>query len=147
MPRRDLLLTLAAALTVGIFLIPTLLNTGLYSKIPSPLLLLFILIPLLATTGMYFIWFIGKKFSILWQLYKFALVGVLNTAIDFGILNFLIAITQVTSGVGIVLINATSFSTALVNSFFWNRDWVFGQTKRSNFVTFAVVTLIGLSIN
>ena len=147
MKKRDLLLSLAATFLTALFLLPTLINTNLFFKIPQPLLLLFIALPILTLVGIQIAWFLGKKIKLLWQLVKFAQVGVLNTAIDFGILNFFIAITGVASGVGIILINATSFSTALVNSFFWNKEWVFGQTKKSNFLTFAAVTLIGLSIN
>ena len=147
MQRRDLLLSLAAAFLIALYLLPTLINTNLIFKIPQPLLLLFVALPILTLIAIYIAWYIAKKIKLLWQLFKFSLVGVLNTAIDFGILNFFIFITQVTSGAGIILINATSFSTALVNSYFWNRDWVFGQTKKSNFLTFMLVTLIGLSIN
>ena len=147
MQRRDLLLSLAAAFLIALYLLPTLINTNLIFKIPQPLLLLFVALPILTLIAIYIAWYIAKKIKLLWQLFKFSLVGVLNTAIDFGILNFFIFITQVTSGAGIILINATSFSTALVNSYFWNRDWVFDQTKKSKFLTFAVVTLIGLSIN
>ena len=147
MQRRDLFLSLAAAFLIGLYLLPTLINTNLIFKTPQPLLLLFVALPILTLIAILIAWYIAKKIKLLWQLAKFALVGVLNTAIDFGILNFFIFITQVTGGAGIILINATSFSCALVNSYFWNRDWVFGQTKKSNFLTFAVVTLIGLSIN
>lgn len=147
MIKRDFLISLAAAFLTSGFLIPTLVNTNTFQQLPSPLILLFVAFPIVSLTGMFVASLIAQKISLFWQLAKFAQVGFLNTAIDFGILNFLIAITQVTSGTGIILINATSFSTALLNSFFWNRDWVFGQTKRSNFATFAIVTLIGLSIN
>jgi len=90
---------------------------------------------------------IGKKIGILWQFGKFATVGFLNTSIDFGILNFLIAATGVSKGLAIIPMNATSFSIALVNSFFWNREWVFPDRKQANFITFVAVTLIGLLIN
>ena len=147
MQRRDLLLSLAAAFLIALYLLPTLINTNLIFKIPQPLLLLVVALPILTPIAIFIAWYIAKKNKLLWQLAKFALVGVLNTAIDFGILNFFIGMTGVASGAGIILINTTSFSTALVNSYFWNRDWVFGQTKKSNFLTFMLVTLIGLSIN
>ncbi len=147
MSKKDLFLSFAAAFVVGIFLFPTLLNTSLYSKLPFAPLLLLVILPLVATVGMFIAFFLGKKLAILWQLAKFAEVGVLNTAIDFGILNFFILLTGVTSGLGIILMNATSFTTALVNSFFWNKEWVFGESKKSNFLTFFIVTLIGLLLN
>ena len=90
---------------------------------------------------------LGKKVAILWQVAKFGLVGILNTSIDFGILNFLMAATSVTRGIGIIPINAVAVVAAVVNSFYWNKDWVFGQKQGASFLTFSVVTLIGLGIN
>jgi|SRR3990167_6196015 len=147
MPKRDLFLALAAAFLVGLFAIPTLLNTGAYSKIPLPLLQLFLGLPILVTFGMLVAYLIGGKIALLWQVAKFSLVGVLNTAIDFGILNFLSAIFSVTKGFGIVPVNAASVAIAVVNSFYWNKEWVFATKREVNFVTFTAVTLIGLSIN
>lgn len=146
MTKRDLVLSFMAAVGAAVFLLPTLFNTGLYDKYPNILFLLFGAWPLVIVTGMIFAYFVGRKLAILWQFAKFALVGVLNTAIDFGILNFLILITGITSGLGIIFINAASFSMALVNSYFWNRGWVFAA-NRGSFLTFIAVTLVGLSIN
>lgn len=147
MQSRNILLSLSAGFIIGLFAIPILVATGLWGKIPSPLLLLFVLFPLLVVSGMIIAEFIGKKIPIIFQLAKFALVGVVNTAVDFGILNFLITIFQITSGVGIIFINATSFMTALFNSYFWNKDWVFETGKKHTFIGFVTITLIGLSIN
>jgi len=83
----------------------------------------------------------------LWQVAKFALVGVLNTAIDFGILNLLILITGFTAGAGIGIINIPSFTLAILNSYIWNRKWVFENAKQGNFFVFVAVTVIGLLIN
>lgn len=146
MNKKDILLSFSAGLGIAFFLIPTLLNTNLGSKIPLfPVSLL--AIPVITLCGMYVANAISKSLPIIWQLAKFALVGVLNTAIDFGALNFLISRTGVTGGSLIILLNATSFSLAVINSYFWNKDWVFSDGKKSNFVTFFAVTLIGLAIN
>lgn len=147
MEKRDLLFSLAAAFLIALFLLPTLINTQLYNKLPISPILLFGSLPFVIVGGMFVAAFLSQWIAVLWQLAKFALVGVLNTAIDFGILNLLIAMTGATSGIGIIFVNATSFSTALVNSYFWNKEWVFGQGKKSSFLVFWVVTMIGLSIN
>lgn len=144
---KDIFFSFGAAILMAVFALPTLSNTGLYSWLPAPLLLLFIVLPALTVVGMYIATYLARKMAVLWQLAKFALVGVLNTAIDFGILNFLILGTGITGGTGIILINAASFSTALINSYFWNKEWVFAGSKRANFKSFAIVTLIGLGIN
>ena len=139
----------AIGFVVGLFLLPVLINTNLYSKLPPTLLfpILFVALPILSAVGLAFAGLISKKIPLLWQFSKFALVGVLNTAIDFGILNLLIFVTGIASGLAIIPLNAVSFSTAIVNSFFWNEKWVFKAKKEANFITFVVVTLIGLAIN
>jgi len=144
---RNSFLSFAAAVLIALFLIPTLITTQTINIIPFSVYLLFFLLPLVVVPGMIIANYIGKKLGILWQLAKFALVGVLNTVIDFGVLNFLIAITTTTSGIGIIFINAISFLTAVINSYFWNKEWVFTAGKKGNFATFFIVTLIGLSIN
>ena len=144
---RDFYFSLAAAFLTALFLLPTLINTGIYNRLPASPIVLFTLFPIVTIAGMLVASFLGRMISIFWQFAKFGLVGVLNTAIDFGILNLLIAISGVTSGIGIILINATSFSAAVLNSYFWNKDWVFSGGKKANFASFLGVTLIGLSIN
>lgn len=147
MIKSDLLKTLSVAFITSVFLIPTLITTGLYKNLPIPLVLVFLVFPTISILGMCAIAILAKKLPILWQIAKFAQVGVANTAIDFGILNTLISVTGITSGVGIIAINAASFTGALVNSYFWNRTWVFKSGTKSNFLTFAIITLLGLSVN
>lgn len=147
MATADLALTLVVVYLIGIFLIPTLINTGYFAQIPSPYLVIFIILPILALLGMTFAYFVGKKIKILWQVAKFGIVGVLNTSIDFGILNLLILLTDFTRGAGIGLINVPSFSLAILNSYFWNRKWVFKDSHKGNFFIFVAVTVIGLLIN
>ena len=149
MQKSDLGYSFAIGLVVGLFLLPILVNTDLYSKLSAPLLLVFLFagLPIIFTIGLAFAGFISKKIPLFWQFAKFAQVGVLNTAIDFGILNLLIFATGITSGLSIIPLNAISFSTAIINSFFWNEKWVFKAKKEANFITFVIVTLIGLAIN
>lgn len=149
MTRRELLLGLASAVLTAIFLVPTLINTGFYYKIPFVNLILFIVLPILAIVGLFVADFIGRKIYLIWQFAKFALVGILNTAIDFGILNLLIFLTGVTQGIGIFFMAATSFSVATTNSYFWNREFTFGSKKKAaqSFPIFLTITVIGLLIN
>ena len=144
---RDLALTLTASILIVAFLIPTLINTKKFDAIPNSYAVLFIGLPALALIGMFVIKQLSKKLALLWQVAKFALVGVLNTAIDFGILNLLILITGFTAGAGIGIINIPSFTLAILNSYIWNRKWVFENAKQGNFFVFVAVTVIGLLIN
>lgn len=147
MPKRDFLYALVASVLIAIFLPPTLKNLGFYDKIPNPVLVIYVGFPILAIVGTIVAHFIGRMIPILWQFTKFALVGVLNTSIDFGILNYLITSTGVERGVGIIPLNAISFSVATINSFLWNKSWVFKSKKKATFLTFFAVTLVGLLIN
>ena len=147
MQKEDLLSSLAATILISLFLIPTLINTGLYDKLPISPLLFILIVPVLGLFGLFVANLIGKKIPLIWQFGKFATVGFLNTAIDFGILNLLIFLTNVTQGIQIVPLNAISFSVAVINSYFWNKKWVFDASKKGNFVTFVLVTIIGLLIN
>ena len=94
--------------------------------------------------------FIFKKLPVIMQLGKFAETGVLNTIIDLGILNLLMWVSGITSGVWLILMNVLSFSVATTNSYFWNKFWTFekkeGQAGKE-FTSFFVVSLIGIAIN
>ncbi len=147
MPKRDILLTFVAAALTAIFIGPTLKGLGLSEKIPFSAYQIGILYVVIALLGIFVIYFIGKKMAIFWQLAKFGLIGVLNTAIDFGILNFLSILTGITGGTNIIPLNIASFSIAVLNSYWWNKNWVFEGRKKSNFVSFLIVSAIGIGIN
>jgi len=78
---------------------------------------------------------------------KFAVVGMMGTVIDFGTLNLLIQL----AGFPKVLANVCSFTAAVVNNFFWNRRWIYPETRNDpltkQFVQFTAVNAVGLLIN
>ncbi len=88
------------------------------------------------------------------QLAKFAVVGAMNTAVDFAVLNFLLWATGIYSGRWIILLNAIAFTAAVINSYIWNKFWTFRaeETTQAGVVTkefsqFLIVSLIGMGIN
>lgn len=85
------------------------------------------------------------------QAAKFVLVGILNTLLDFGVLNLLIFASGISSGFGYSLFKGASFTVAVVNSYFLNKLWTFknqGEGKaKKEFVQFFIVSFIGFSIN
>ena len=90
------------------------------------------------------------KYTKLYQFGKFAAVGFLNTAIDFGILNFLIYITGAASGFSFVLFKAASFAIANINSYIWNRYWVFSSERKEigkEYLQFLAISLVSVAIN
>jgi len=85
------------------------------------------------------------------QFTKFAVIGVINTGIDFLILNALVYVTQIKEGTGLIPLNLISFTAAVVNSYYLNKRWAF-QDNSSNeggkkFSLFLAVSVIGALIN
>lgn len=76
------------------------------------------------------------------QVLRFAVIGGINTALDFGIL-----IILKTLGLPVIPANIISTSVALTFSFFANRKYTFkghGDNLRYQVISFLVVTLFGL---
>jgi len=92
-----------------------------------------------------------KRLLIIYQIVKFGLVGALNTFIDFGILNGLILLTSVATGVYFSVFKAISFLFAAVNSYFWNKHWTFEKKDSvfasGEFTKFMAVTFVGFLLN
>lgn len=94
--------------------------------------------------------YLSRFWSVLDQFGKFAAVGVLNTLLDFGILNILISITGITAGWFFSLFKALSFLTAVTNSYFWNKFWTFQSRQPTNYgeyVKFVIFSLISIFLN
>jgi putative flippase GtrA len=70
------------------------------------------------------------KKQLLAQMAKFGIVGVINTAVDFGVLNALILAFGLGSGESrFFLFKSISFIVAVTNSFFLNKYYVFKEGK------------------
>jgi len=97
-----------------------------------------------------------SKKALVVQFIKFSLIGVLNTGIDFAVLNLLL----LTFGSGrhgglYILFKTVSFGAAVINSYYCNKYWVFASRadsprnitrKREGFVFFAV-SVAGFVVN
>lgn len=88
------------------------------------------------------------------QFTRFVLVGILNTCIDFVILNLLIwQFTISRSDLRFTYFKIISFMIASINSFLLNKLWVFKRKNSSEkgrkveMLSFAVISLIGLFLN
>lgn len=143
----------------GMFVIPVLYNIHYASAghlIPfaidlrNPFLLLSLpwILAIGAVVGMGVMGLLGRKSPFFIQFGKFAVVGVLNTAIDFGILNIISIVTGVTSGIVIGGVNIPGVAIALTNAYFWNKYWVFGNRDNKgalhNVPTFLLVSGLGV---
>lgn len=84
------------------------------------------------------------------QLLKFGATGLLNTLIDFGVFNLLVAVTGITSGWQVGAINAIALAVAATNSYIFNRRWTFNtepQKLNNRVFRFIMATLVGMFIN
>lgn len=93
----------------------------------------------------------NSKSNLLKQLVKFAVVGLINTGVDYIVLFALTKATGIYEGNGLIPLNAISFSAAVVNSYFLNKKWSFNDQSNSEgarkFSLFLVVSVIGAAIN
>jgi len=82
---------------------------------------------------------------------RYAMIGFLNTGIDFGIFNLLMLTTGTTEGIEVSLFKTVSFIFATVNSYFWNKFWTFEAGSSGGgareFMKFLMISLIGISLN
>lgn len=110
-----------------------------------------IFFPLLAILGILVFSFLEKKIPVIFQFAKFFLVGVLNTFIDLGILNFLMWVFAVSSGISYSIFKALSFGCSVISSYFWNKSWTFkkNETKFSGqeFSRFCLISGISFLLN
>lgn len=92
-----------------------------------------------------------QKYPIVGQFFRFVVIGLINTALDFGIINLEMWAFGIYKGWPIILFNVVSFSIASTNSFFWNRFWTFKYKGKEGagfqYLQFIIVTLIGMGIN
>ncbi len=78
------------------------------------------------------------------QLLRFILIGVLNTSLTFMVYYVLVFLK-----VNYLLANILAYSAGTINSYFWNRAWVFKCQKDHSelFYKFVIVNLITLLLN
>lgn len=80
-----------------------------------------------------------------WQLIKFAIVGVLNTLVDFAVfqtLNLLLGWVYAAQVFG--------YTCGIVNSYLWNSSWTFREQRTRSLreiVLFLVVNLVSLGVS
>ena len=83
------------------------------------------------------------------RFFRFAIVGSIGAAIDFGVFNILTT-TALYFRENAVFAQGISFILAVVSNFTWNRYWTYPDSRSKSvsrqWVQFLVVSLIGLTI-
>ena len=127
---------------------PILANLGFLNLFSAAAIL--ISVPVFWLFGFLIIEKLAKFWSPLYQIFKFFVVGFLNTSLDFSILNLLSYFTGIYSGFYIIFLNSAAFLVAITNSYIWNKYWTFNQqggVQGKEFLKFAAVGFIGFFLN
>lgn len=94
---------------------------------------------------------VDPKKTLILQFLKFAVIGVINTGIDFLVLNLLSWITGINKGNGLIPLNFISFTVAVINSYYLNKRWAFQDKTTGDggkkFSVFLIVSVVGALIN
>lgn len=77
---------------------------------------------------------------------RFSIVGIIGTVVDFGVFNLLARILLLNP----IAASVFSFSIAVVNNYFLNRNWTYPDSRSKSFrrqlTEFSVISIIGLGI-
>jgi putative flippase GtrA len=76
------------------------------------------------------------------QILRFVVIGGLNTALDFVILNAVAKSFGIISGWQLAAVNVASFTIAVIQSYLWNKTWAFGHDAVSPFTN--ALRLVGV---
>jgi len=93
---------------------------------PAEFFLLLIL-PFFTTSIVFLARILSKR---IYEFIKFLIVGILNTTLDFLVLNYLSAYFNIFSGPWMIVFNSLSFGIAVINSYFLNKFWTFQSSGK-----------------
>lgn len=120
-------------------------------KISNLGLILAISFPILTVICLWVSWLLGKRFLWIFQLAKYLLIGVLATITDLAVLNLLMLVSGVATGILFSIFKGVSFVVATTAKYFGDKFWAFEKMEKAGmkkeFSQFFVVTLIGLGLN
>lgn len=125
--KTDYALSFLIGFFAGMFFIPTAVNVGF--KHPVILLAAPWVIGIASLIGIWVGALLSRVKPFFLQLAKFAVVGMLNTAIDFGVLNAISLLSGVTKGFVIGGVNVPGVAIAVLNAYLWNKLWVFAPLE------------------
>lgn len=153
MIKRDYKIVAFLGLITAIFLSIILVNTDIHLSFRGytmPRWTLYFFLPILEVFAYAVASQLFRHFTTVRQMGRFGIVGLMNFAVDTGILSFLSAITGVYMGIGIIPLNTISTIVAVFNSYYWNRTWTFTSPEaasRKEFFQFLAVVIVAIMIN
>ena len=149
--KKDLFATILTGLITGLIVWRIL----LFLKYPSyngiSFVWLLVVVPIIWIVGVNFGYLLGRWIAFFNQFGRFAVIGFTNAAVDFGVLNLLIAWSGIAEGNWYSVFKAVSFLVAMIHSYMWNKYWAFNAagTERvgGEFIKFVVVSVASLLVN
>lgn len=148
--KKDVFSAIVTGLTTGIMAWQVFAYLGTTEVYGVPLKILPVVIPILWLLGVQLGYFLGQWITFFIEFGKFAAIGFTNAAVDFGVFNFLFALSHERQSY-YALFNAASYCVGVMHSYFWNKNWAFNATSshggRKEFFKFVGVNLIALVIN
>ncbi len=135
MTRRDAINATIIGCMVGLLSQPVITNlladieAKLSVSVPLLRVGVFLVMAIGAPVALFILASAARRVAVLYQIGKFACVGVSNTFVDLGILNIIIAFTGIAAGSWYAVFKTISFLFATTNSFLWNRNWTFHEGK------------------
>jgi|GEM_PF-99792 len=153
--KKDLLVAGIIGLVCALLILPIAENLAINSSYAYALI---VILPLLSVAGMFAASWLAQKLKFIYQVAKFILVGLLNTFVDWGILNLLMFLTSTVSGALFPVFKGISFLVATSNSYAWNKFWTFKKpaddkeavekkAAGKEFLQFFIVSVIGFTLN
>jgi putative flippase GtrA len=88
-----------------------------------------------------------QKYPVVLQLCRFAAIGFLNTGLSFVLANLVSKYFGIEQGSGLGLSSGVGFLCATVQSYYWNKNWAFGQQNApllQNFFRLVIVGVVGV---
>lgn len=86
-----------------------------------------------------------QRYPILLQLMRFVAIGLINTALDFAVLNFVSKTLGISSGLKLGGVNTIGFVLAVIQSYYWNKYWTFSVQDTVSVVRNAIrLILVGI---
>jgi putative flippase GtrA len=149
--KKDLFFAIITGLLTGVIAWRIFVFLGKDTFFGIPTISLIVIIPILWIVGVSLGYFLGRWMKFFNQFGKFVAVGFTNFTVDSGVLYLLIGLTGEAAGIQYAGFKAISFLCAVMLSYVWNRNWVFGAKKnpaiRQEFVKFFGVNIGAIVVN
>ena len=84
------------------------------------------------------------------QFWRFGVVGIINTLLDFALFNLLVLLLSRPDGLALLACNAAAFLAANLCSYFGNRSWTFAKSSPASlreYAAYLAISLVGLLLN